>query len=352
MSRVKLLKVIDFIKKNPYFTTKELVGHFGASRQYMHSLVKQLLKEGMILKTGSTHNASYVLKESFKKEMLTSLLTFTQSYQAKNLEEHAVLEKIEKDFPMVTFLPENIKSIFDFAFSEMLNNAIEHSKTNRIFISLTKEKDSLSFTISDAGVGVFRNIMNTKKLNNEDDAIGELLKGKATTVPRSHSGEGIFFTSRVVDLFVLESFGKQLYVNTPSSDIKIESIKKGKRGTSVSCTISLSTHRHLSDVFKKYTNLTEASDYGFDKTEIRVKLYSKGGVYISRSQARRILSGLEKFSIVVFDFENVSIVGQAFADEIFRVFTNAHPKIRLETVHMNDAVIFMVKRAINESKRK
>jgi hypothetical protein len=69
--------------------------------------------------------------------------------------------------------------------------------------------------------------------------------------------------------------------------------------------------------------------------------------YVSRSQVREILSGLEKFKIIVFDFDKVPLIGQAFADEIFRVFHNRHPQIKLEAINMNDAVKFMVERAKN-----
>lgn len=352
MNKEFVSKIIDFTKKKHYFTTAELVGHFLVSRQYIHGVIKNLVDQGVLVKTGSTRKSTYIHKDILKKESFSTSAAFTKSYSAKNLEEHAVLSEIEKEFPIIRFLPENIKSIFDFTFSEMLNNAIEHSNTKRISVAILKDSTTISFAVTDAGIGVFRNIMQKKQLSNEIDAIQDLLKGKATTMPRSHSGEGIFFTSRVADTFILDSFGKRLRVCTPLSDVEIEDIHTGNRGTLVSCTINLSTKRHLSDVFRQYTNLSDESDYGFDKTEIQVRLYSVGGVYISRSQARRILSGLEKFSIVVFDFENVPVVGQAFADEIFRVFQNSHQTIKLETVHMNDSVSFMVKRAINEANRK
>ena len=78
--------------------------------------------------------------------------------------------------------------------------------------------------------------------------------------------------------------------------------------------IYTSSERHLNELFKQYTNLTKDSDYGFDKTKIQVKLYTIGSVHISRSQARRVLSGLEKFKIIVFDFDKVPVAGQSFAD--------------------------------------
>ncbi len=345
------IKILDFTRKYDQFTTADLVQEFSISRQYVNRLIQPYLLNKTFLKIGSTRKAFYIHKDKIERNVHTALLKYVHTYNATSLEEHDVLLKIEKEFPVISLLSENIKSIFDFAFSEMLNNAIEHSHTKMIHIKIIKDHQNISFTISDAGIGVFRNIMNKKNLKSDLEAIQELLKGKATTMPRSHSGEGIFFTSRVVDFFILDSFGKKLIVDGSLPDTFIENGEKGKRGTEVSCRISLMTKRHLSDIFRKYTNLTDESDYGFDKTEIQVKLYSLGGVYISRSQARRILSGLEKFSIVTFDFDNVPVVGQAFADEIFRVFQVKHSKIRLETKNMNENVEFMIKRALNEARR-
>jgi hypothetical protein len=56
---------------------------------------------------------------------------------------------------------------------------------------------------------------------------------------------------------------------------------------------------------------------------------------ISRSQAKRLLARLELFKTVLFDFSNVPTIGQAFADEIFRVFAASHPEIELVPIHTN-----------------
>ena len=65
---------------------------------------------------------------------------------------------------------------------------------------------------------------------------------------------------------------------------------------------------------------------------------------ISRSIARRILSNIEKFKIVFLDFNGVKTIGQAFADEIFRVFRNKHKEITILPINMNEEVKFMIKR--------
>ncbi|MEK7515598.1 MAG: DUF4325 domain-containing protein, partial [Patescibacteria group bacterium] len=44
------------------------------------------------------------------------------------------------------------------------------------------------------------------------------------------------------------------------------------------------------------------------------------------------------------DFGRVPTIGQAFADEIFRVFRLKYPQIRIQTVNANEAVKFMIDR--------
>ena len=70
-----------------------------------------------------------------------------------------------------------------------------------------------------------------------------------------------------------------------------------------------------------------------------------GDPLISRSQAKRVLVRVELFRTVVFDFSGVSSIGQAFADEIFRVFAHSHPEIQLQLIHANAAIKQMISRS-------
>jgi len=338
-------KILEIAKKKDTLVTRDLVKSFGVSRQYASGLITELVANHQLLKLGSTRKAFYVLPKYAQQHQEIFPPRYNKIFVNRALEEHKVLEQVEQSLPHLKNLPENVHSIFTYAFSEMLNNAIEHSTSTRIGVEVAIQKDILFFVINDYGIGVFRNIMQKRKLKSELEAIQDLMKGKTTTTPKSHSGEGIFFTSKAGDLFILNSFGNKLIVNNEIPDIFVETTKKIKKGTSVTFKISTSSELHLEKLFNQYANLTEDSDYGFDKTKIQVKLYTIGGVYISRSQARRILSDLEKFKIILFDFDQVPIVGQAFADEIFRVFHNKYPHIMLETAHMNKGVKFMIERA-------
>ena len=71
----------------------------------------------------------------------------------------------------------------------------------------------------------------------------------------------------------------------------------------------------------------------------------EGEKLVTRSQAKRLTAQFEKFEHVVLDFEGVDEIGQAFADEVFRVFQNAHPGTLLAPTNMTEAVEDMVKRA-------
>ena len=45
------------------------------------------------------------------------------------------------------------------------------------------------------------------------------------------------------------------------------------------------------------------------------------------------------------DFAEVANIGQAFADEIFRVFANEHPEVELVAMHAASEVQQMIRRA-------
>ena len=76
-----------------------------------------------------------------------------------------------------------------------------------------------------------------------------------------------------------------------------------------------------------------------------IKLFAFGTSFVSRSEAKRLTQGLDRFRHVILDFQGVTLVGQGFADEIFRVWSRAHPQIELKAENMIPPVAFMVERA-------
>ena len=120
-------------------------------------------------------------------------------------------------------------------------------------------------------------------------------------------------------------------------------------GTWVYMRIVRNSSRQLKSVFDNYTSGPD--DFNFNKTVIPVRLASyENENLVSRSQAKRLLLRVERFQNVVFDFDGVSKIGQAFADEIFRVYAAKHPDLMLLPIEMNEDVEFMVNRALSHGK--
>jgi len=182
-------------------------------------------------------------------------------------------------------------------------------------------------------------------LDDERQALLELSKGKLTTDPENHTGEGIFFTSRVFDEFEIDSKGVRFSHNDEFQfDYILETeFSKNDPGTSVYMLLNRDSDRQIQAVFDEYAGPDE---FQFNRTVIPVRLAQYGNEkLVSRSQAKRLLARVERFEYVIFDFEEVQNIGQAFADEIFRVYASSHPKITLHPVNMELDVEKMVKRA-------
>ena len=181
-------KILQLIEQKGRVTAREITEAVGVSRQYVNLVISDLIAEDKVVKIGGTRSAFYVSKTYIAEHPEIAPNTLKKRYVNKSLEEHKVFLEIEDKLPQLKDLPENVRSIFTFAFSEMFNNAIEHSASKIISVEITLRGEFLSFVVNDSGVGVFRNIMRKRNLKSEIEAIQDLLKGKTTTmqIGRAH----------------------------------------------------------------------------------------------------------------------------------------------------------------------
>ena len=106
--------------------------------------------------------------------------------------------------------------------------------------------------------------------------------------------------------------------------------------TMVTMALDNNTERTLKDVFDQYSS---GDNYDFSKTVVPLRLARFGEEkLISRSQAKRALARVERFKAVVFDFAGIEMIGQAFADEIFRVWAKAHEDVNCVVIDASPAV--------------
>lgn len=264
--------------------------------------------------------------------------TWQREYLLSDLKEDLVFEelKIDLDLDMSCGAAE----ILPYAFTEMLNNAIDHSEGTVAKIRFWRNSHYWAFEIVDDGIGAFRKISSTFNLASPIESIGELSKGKRTTAAQGHTGEGIFFTSKVVDFFELTSNGLEWDVDNSLSDFTVI-YREMDRGTRVYCRIAVNTRRRIEDTFRQFS-----INHKFVRTRPIVKLFEYGTTFVSRSEAKRILAGLESFQEIELDFQKVESVGQGFVDEVFRVWISHHPGKKIIPINMNSSVEFMVGRGM------
>ena len=158
----------------------------------------------------------------------------------------------------------------------------------------------------------------------------------------NHTGEGIFFSSKVMDAFDIRS-GKLHFVHDDWGTEALLERGADTPGTMVLMRLTNDSPRKLKEVFDQFA---EPEEYTFSRTIVPVKLAQhEGEQLVSRSQAKRLTLRFEQFQMVVLDFAGLEEIGQAFADEVFRVFQQAHPGTQLLPVNMTPEVGKMVKRA-------
>lgn len=334
--------ILKTLKKKGEVKSSEIIKISGFSRAYVNRFFKEMREEGILVLVGKANNTKYVSgSEKVILKEKSSIGTVHRVLKNKGLNEDDVLSDISKNTGILRHIGNNVSKIVEYAFTEMLNNAIEHSLSERIEIRMERKDKNIIFEVKDKGVGIFNNIMAKKHLADKMAAIQDLLKGKETTQPDRHSGEGIFFTSKIGDIFILESFEKKLIFDNLEGDIFLKDLKKQKIGTRVVFSIRTDSKKNVEEVFREYTD----SSFSFSRTKVTVKLYSGSSVYISRSQARRLLTGLDKFKTIILDFKGIDTIGQGFADEIFRVWKKKYPQKNILTKNAEENVLFMIKRA-------
>ncbi|MDO8890687.1 MAG: DUF4325 domain-containing protein [Sulfurimicrobium sp.] len=330
-----VLTVTQDVVNHPRDLTRHYAERFGISRVAANRYIQKLETEGWIARSGpSTHP---VFSPGYKRRA-------AHLYKLQGLEEHVAWER---DFKPYFNLSPNVQNIVNLGFTEMLNNAIDHSAGDSAFVWGSQNEDVFILIISDDGVGIFAKIAAALNLPDMRQALFELSKGKLTTDPSKHTGEGVFFTSRMFDSFEIGANGLQFNHREDSPNDWLHEAKGVfSKGTAVYMQIALKCERNASDVYAQFTNAPE--DYDFSKTIVPMKLATFGDEQlVSRSQAKRLIARFDRFKTVILDFDGVQEIGQAFADELFRVYGASHPDVELLPKNMSAQVERMWLRAVS-----
>ncbi len=323
--------ILETVAENPSKTIAYTKEKFKISRQAIHQHIKHLVSQGALIRVGY---GSYELQPQEKWDETI--------FVADNLHEDVVW--INRIAPKMGNLPDNALDIWRYGFTEMFNNVADHSESSIVWISIQKTPHRTKMDIADFGVGIFNKIRNAMNLLDERHAIIELTMGKLTTDPKSHAGESIFFTSRMFDVFHILS-GEAFLTRSCGKDedwILQTGDNYSYSGTWIHMELKNNTSRTKEEVFHRLLD----DSYGFTKTVLPLRLAQYGNEkFISRSQAKRLLERMDRFKTVLFDFAEVETIGQAFADEVFRVFANECPQVVILPINANADVTQVIKKA-------
>jgi anti-sigma regulatory factor (Ser/Thr protein kinase) len=325
--------LITAIKEGISGFIDETAHRFEISRQSVHRHMTWLLEHDFLVAEGHAGRRTY---------RLGAVRDWEQEYARESVDEDVIYRR---DFGfMFEGLPENIQGICHYGLTEIVNNARDHSDGHTVCVHVERNRTKIGIDVCDDGEGIFKRITRIMQLGDPREAILELHKGKLTTDPENHTGEGIFFCKWMFDEFAIAS-GDLAFVKFDETNQNGQSRillhdEDEELGTFVSMRIPIDNTRTVQQVINEFAT---GNDYQFDKTlvPVRLALY-EGDQLVSRSQAQRLLSRVERFRIAILDFEGVTEVGRSFIDEAFRVFPRRHPEIQLNAINASNAIERMI----------
>lgn len=324
-----IIYLLEKINQKDDGISKSVSDAFSVNQNTVHTYINELVKDKIIRRVKRGQYELITYEHRYKLQRANGDLDNDTYAYKKCL------------YPHIKELESNVQEIWNYAFSEMINNVMDHSMAESVSIIIEQDYLTSSVVIEDNGIGIFKKIKEHFGFDSLDAAICELFKGKLTTDSENHSGEGIFFSSKLMDNFFIVSSGKIFTNNKYDNSRTINLANSNMKGTCVIMSLSNFTHKTPQEVFDLYAN----DDGGFVKTKIPMKnIFDTSPV--SRSQAKRVCNRLEKFQEVVLDFEGLQWMGQAFAHQLFVVFANAHPDITLMPINMNEDITKMYNHVI------
>lgn len=301
----------------------------GASRRAALAALKRLVDAQWLVRSGTGRRPVYAPG---------ALRQVVRSFTLHQLQEDVAWQR---DFAPHFDFPRHVQRMVQHAFTELVNNAIDHSGGTSVTVSLRQTPRHAQLLVSDDGCGVFEKICGTYELTDAQHAMLELSKGRLTTQPQAHTGRGLFFSSQLADVFDIHANGKAFQRRAWEGNAWQTGKGLPRQGSSIYMAVSLDTTRTLDQVLGQWS--VDGSGIAFDQTRVMLQLVvGPGQMLDSRAQARRVATRLPQFKRAEVDFAGVEDVGHAFADELFRVFAKAHQEVELVPLNMSPRVAALV----------
>src|SRR5438445_3351087 len=266
--------ILQFLGAEPR-SSGDIAARFGVTRQAVHFHMRKLHRDGLVRLLGKGRGAKW--ERNFSVRLKWALNDAVPG-------EHIMWREMREALgDALATLSKPTRSCLDYGVTEMLNNAIDHSRGSVVELACLVDEKTIEAVVADDGVGALQNVRKTFDLPTDLDAIAHIAKGQQTTAPDRHSGQGLFFTSKLFGFFELDSGTQSWKVDNLVDDATVAP-GSGRPGTQVRLRIAKNQTRRPKDVFDWFADL---DSYDIDKTRIRVSLTDHGTGFISRSEAKR-----------------------------------------------------------------
>ena len=330
--------IVYNVEHHPADIARVTAEKFGLSRVAVVNRLRSLVKAGILIAEGNTKARRYELQQLHGNNKVFEITPDLSEDQVWAKEARPYLDGVRK----------NVQDICAHGITEIFNNAIDHSESTAAKFFVCHTAADVMISIRDYGVGIFNKIQKAFNLADPQHAILELTKGKVTTDKAKHTGEGIFFTSRMFDYFRITSGTLIFQKDRTTDDWLFESDAAPLNGTDVLMSIATNAAHTTEEVFAKYR--AEFDEFGFSRTNIPLILLKyEGEQLISRSQAKRLMARVDQFREVILDFKGITSIGQAFADQVFRIYRRENPHVHIYPFNMTVEVIRTIQRVISEN---
>jgi anti-sigma regulatory factor (Ser/Thr protein kinase) len=324
------------IERSPSVSMRELIEATGLTRPGVLYHLKDLIETGDVEYVDKTRGRSVRYRVAYDNRWVREV--------SAGMTEHALWRELQNNI-LGPSMNRQARATHEFVFGEMVNNVIDHAQSTLLTITHRTRDGDTWLSVSDNGIGIFKHIAAVQGLRDEFSSIRMLQSGAFTTDPESHTGQGLFFSSRAVDRFTVSSGSLTWITDNIAGEQTVELHQSQGVGTTVTWQLRDDTDRSLAGLFEFFSIADDDDIPQFAVTSIAISASLEGSQILARSQARELLQGKDMFQVIILDFANVSSIGQGFADEIFRVYPSRHERVSVVDVNANPAVSWMIGRA-------
>ena len=332
-------RIKKFLLDNLSFHQRDIIqtaiSRFGISRQAVLRHMNALIEDKQVDAYGKTRDRFYELRPQ---------VNFNKKFSLRNKFSPKVTTK-EYCLNHLKSLPKNIRDICEFSCIALLNNIIDHSQANNLYLKLYLTYEQLHLVITDDGVGLFGHIKRELDLNTCQIAAIEVSKGYITTDPNNHSGDELNTVIHLFDKVAIDASGISLSFVNDINEWKIDHSSQ-KKGTRIHLQIDPNSKRACGKIFQKlFTDI-------HNQVRIPINLVKMPGddIISTRSEAQIMLNNIRDFEEIEFDFRNIDLVGPAFADELIRKTKLINKAARIKWINCNKTVNLLMSRAYSRKR--